>query len=233
MVDGVAARHDGAMHDRTTPPEDLLESERARFEEVCRFGQERIEPLAATIADAFADDPIWRWMYGTDASLPVERGLGLARYLVATKTAPNEIHGLRHHDAVALWEAPSDILPAVTPEDEAVQGALFIELVAAELGERMALAGELNAVMHEHRPDEPHWYLSILAVASSRQGQGFGAKVLTAMHERSDATGVPCYLESSNPRNHSFYLRHGYVEVGEISAADSPALMCFSRRPRR
>lgn len=221
-------RHDGLMDQSA-----LLPSEQARFDEVCRFGLERVEPLAVTVADAFADDPVWKWIYGADAPLPIERGMGLARYFVASKAAPHEIHGFRHHQAVALWEAPTDPRQPVTPEDEAAQAALFIEHAAPELGDRIGLASELSDVMQAHRPEEPHWYLSIVAVASARQGEGLGGRVIGAMHERCDATGVPCYLESSNPRNHSLYLRHGYVEVGEIRVADSPPLMGFSRQPRR
>ena len=42
---------------------------------------------------------------------------------------------------------------------------------------------------------------------------------------------MPAYLESSNPRNISLYLRHGFVDTGEITAADGPSLIPMWREP--
>jgi hypothetical protein len=36
------------------------------------------------------------------------------------------------------------------------------------------------------------------------------------MLERADAEGLPVYLESSNPRNLTFYRRHGFEAWGEV-----------------
>jgi len=49
---------------------------------------------------------------------------------------------------------------------------------------------------------------------------------------RSDADGVAAYLESSNPRNISLYLRHGFEILGTIQVGDSPTVTPMLRRPR-
>ncbi len=189
---------------------------------------ERLESLATTIALAFADDPIWQWLFGTETTLTLEQGLPLSRYFVSQMTAPNELHGFRHHEAVALWTAPGN--------EDAPSSVLNDELALAAFGPGTEIdidkGPAITAVMHEARPAEPHWYLGIIAVAPGRHGQGFGGRLLQTMHDRCDRLGLPAYLESSNPRNHSLYLRHGYLEQGEISAAGSPPLMCFLRQPR-
>lgn len=209
--------------------EDLLPSEVARFDEVCRFGQDRLEPLAVTVARAFADDPIWLWIYDRSTTLELDEAMPLARALVADTSPVDEIHGFRHFDACALWRAPLD---RDTEDMQALKveqsGAHFVEF-AGQVGDRMALVGEFSAAIKAERPVEPHWYLSILATNPDRQNQGLGSRTIAPMMERSDRTGVPIYLESSNPRNHAFYLRHGFREQGEVSGGGSPPVMTFHR----
>lgn len=211
----------------------LLPSESARFEEICRLGIDRIEPLADTIARAFADDPIWRWIYhGNQDPLTHEDALVLARYLLADMSPIDEVHGFRHHHACALWHAPlvpaNKTIVAAHKEAPSPYGDAFVD----KLSHRLPALGELTTKMAEHRPEEPHWYLGILATHPSRQSQGLGGRVLAAMHERCDELAIPCFLESSNPQNYGFYRRHGYVETSEFSAADSPPLLGFWRTPR-
>jgi hypothetical protein len=40
--------------------------------------------------------------------------------------------------------------------------------------------------------------------------------LLRQLLERSDRSGVPVYLESSNARNLSFYARHGFLALGTV-----------------
>jgi GNAT superfamily N-acetyltransferase len=211
---------------------DLLPSELARYEEVCRFGQDRLGPLAGTVAAAFADDPIWLWMYGSTATLDVEHILPLARAFVADTAPVDEIHGFRHHDALALWRAPIDqVTEAHVEWKRARSGRHWAEL-AAQLGDRMEHVREFGAAARAARPAEPHWYLQIIAVGPTRQGEGLGARVMAPMLERCDRLGLPTYLESSNPRNDAFYRRLGYEEVGQVAAAGSPPMTGFLRGPR-
>jgi len=211
---------------------DLLPSEIARFEEVCRFGRERLEPIASTVARAFADDPIWQWIIGVDRTLELDEAMPLARVLVADTSPIDETHGLRHHDAVALWRAPIGHKTESMQSDKQERSDPHYQALAAQIGDRMAQVGELSAALTAARPVEPHWYLAILATAPERQGQGLGAHVVGAMLDRCDQIGVPTYLESSNPRNHAFYARLGYQPVHEVTAAGCPPATGFVRPAR-
>jgi len=211
---------------------DLLPSEAARFEEVCRLGLDQLESIATTVALSFADDPVWRWMFSGDQSpMTTEQMMALARYLVDSMVAPREIHGFRHHRCVALWHPPvSD-----TPNDhdqqiEQQRNAAFVAQVASLLHDPAAV-GEFSAALHAHRPLEPNWYLGVIGTHPDHQGKGLGAQVLRSMHSRTDALGVATYLESSNPANHSFYRQNGYTETTEFSGGGSPALLGFWRDP--
>ena len=49
---------------------------------------------------------------------------------------------------------------------------------------------------------------------------------------RCDREGALAYLESSNPRNISLYLRHGFEVIGEIRVGAAPLVTPMLRRPR-
>jgi GNAT superfamily N-acetyltransferase len=216
----------------SSAPSELLPSEVARYEEVCRFGQDRLEPLARTVSLAFADDPIWQWILGIDRTLELDEAITLGRMLVADTSPADEIHGFRHHDAVALWRAPADQNTEAMQEHKERQSGPHRAALIEQIGDRAALLPELGAAMRAARPEEPHWYLSILGTAPARQNQGLGHRVMAPMLERCDRLGMMTYLESSNPRNHAFYLRSGYVASGEISGGGSPPIMRFIRTPK-
>lgn len=225
-----AVGHDVPVDDRR--PDEMLPSEAARFEEVCRLGHDQLAPVAATVAAAFAEDPIWRWMFsGDQRPMTDQQRLGFARYFVSGIVAPGEIHGFRHHGAVALWTAPTTSATKPDPAIAEQRSAAFAANVApmiADLGSVRSLAETMAA----RRPAEPHWYLGILGAHPDRQGQGFGGRVLQPMHDRCDRVGLPIYLESSNPANDSFYSHLGYEEGSTFSAAGSPDLKSFLRQPR-
>ena len=210
---------------------ELLPSEQARFEEVCRFGQDRLEPLARTVARAFTDDPIWQWMLDASTTLDRDEILPLARAFVADTAPVDEIHGFRHHDAVALWRAPLDRLTEEHVEFKHAHSAPHWRELGERIGDRMTLVREFGAAARAARPEEPHWYLQIVGVSPDRRGEGLGARVMAPMLERCDRLGLPTYLESSNPRNRSFYRRLGYVDQGEVAAGGSPPMTRFLRRP--
>lgn len=47
-------------------------------------------------------------------------------------------------------------------------------------------------------------------------GRGLGTQCIRVGIERANKAGVPCYLESSNPKNIPFYQRHGFRILEEV-----------------
>ena len=98
-----------------------------------------------------------------------------------------------------------------------------------------AFRGEIFATfeqMAKYHPSEPHWYLPMIGVDPAHQGMGHGDALMVHALRRCDRDRVPAYLESTNPRNISLYLRHGFEALGTIQAASSPTLVPMLRRPR-
>jgi GNAT superfamily N-acetyltransferase len=57
------------------------------------------------------------------------------------------------------------------------------------------------------------WYLSIVGVTPSAQGQGIGRRLIEPTLAEADEAGVDCYLETFDPRNPAFYRRLGFSAV--------------------
>ena len=95
--------------------------------------------------------------------------------------------------------------------------------------------GEMMQVfeqMDRYHPKEPCWYLPLIGVDPAHQGRGCGSALLQYALAQCDADGLPAYLESSNPRNISLYLRHGFEIIGNIQAGSSPTMTPMLRRVR-
>jgi ribosomal protein S18 acetylase RimI-like enzyme len=125
-------------------------------------------------------------------------------------------------EGAAMW-----LPPGVDPDVERVA-----ELAAAAFqGQHLADVMGLFEQMGVYHPQEPCWYLPLVGVDPILQGRGFGGLLMRHAVRRSDADGVAAYLESSNPRNISLYLRHGFEILGTIQVGDSPTVTPMLRRP--
>lgn len=86
--------------------------------------------------------------------------------------------------------------------------------------------------MSGFHPREACWYLPLIGVDPAWQERGFGAQLMRHATTRCDAEGTVAYLESSNPRNISLYLRHGFEVMGTIQVGGSPVVTPMIRHPR-
>lgn len=78
-------------------------------------------------------------------------------------------------------------------------------------------------------PTEPH--CAALAVDPAAQGKGLGGRLFGRFLADVDTRNETVYLESSNPKNHSFYAHHGFTVVEEFRyAPEAPTIWCMLRR---
>ena len=99
--------------------------------------------------------------------------------------------------------------------------------------ETPGLAGRLAAyetLSRSHEPPAPHYYLGVLGVHPSAQGQGEGKALLEAFCRRSatDPLSAGVYLDTGNPSSLEFYLRNGFALRGE-DALEGASLWCVFR----
>ena len=180
------------------------------------------DPVMNILALAFSTDPAVRYMFPTADGF-LRNFNRLATAMAGSALEAGTAWVADDGAAAALWLAPG-----VQGDGEAI-GALVGEAVAPE---RQGVLAEVGELMDEFHPTEPHWYLSMIGVDPSRQGQGLGAALLKAGLARCDADGLPAYLESSSPKNVPLYERHGFEVIGLIKPGDHPGLIPMYRAAR-
>lgn len=182
------------------------------------------EPAVAAqiLAAAFVDDPTMSWVFREDRHPKLEALFG---FIVDDALEGMESVHLLDDRACAAWTPPG------TPAWDDERTARFVERCAAVFAdddfERLGTLDEASRAAH---PEEPHWYLGILGARPEAQGTGAGTELLgRCLSSFVDRDGLPAYLESSNPRNVTLYLRHGFEVVGDIAIADGVSMTAMWR----
>lgn len=189
---------------------------------VTTVGPADAERAIATVVLAFGTDPIARW------SLPdprdyltyfpaIVRGMGGSAFAHGTA---DEVGGFT---GAALW-----LPPGVHPDEETLTAVLERGVPS----ERQAEVAALLEEMARYHPTEAHWYLPLIGVDPTHQGQGLGGTLLQHALRRCDQDHLPAYLESTNPANVPLYERHGFEIVGSIQVGSSPPLVPMRRAAR-
>ena len=177
----------------------------------------------ATIALAFATDPMMRWSFADDAvyrdvAPKFIRAFGGRAFTHGTADATENF------EAVGLW------LPPNTEPDGRAMMEIFEKLERTSEEQRDG-QGLFEQMEHFH-PKEPHWYLPLIGTDPVHHGKGYGADLMAHAIWRCDESRMPAYLESSNPANVPFYERYGFKVMGKIQQGSSPVLTPMFRQAR-
>jgi len=178
--------------------------------------------LAATLAAAFHDDPVFRW-FAPDASrrramLPAFFDVFVEAYLTHGVTYTDQ-----HVAGASLWATPATDPIAADP--------LYAQRLEEVAGPDAARLFEIVERLEAHTPQEPHYHLLFLGVRPERQGAGLGAALMRPMLDRCDRDGAAAYLEATSDRNRALYERHGFRVQGGIELPDGPTLWPMWRDP--
>ena len=178
--------------------------------------------VIAVITLAFSTDPAARWIY-PDPHQYFTHFPPFVRAFGGNAFAHESAYYVDGYTGAALW-----LPPEVHPDDDELSAML--ERTAAEWERRDVLA--VFEQMGSYHPKEPHWYLPLIGVEAIHQGHGYGSALMEHALARCDRDHTPAYLESSNPRNISLYIRHGFEIIGTIQVGTSPPLIPMLRKPR-
>jgi len=179
--------------------------------------------VLSTLALAFSSDPLVRWMFPSSHSY-------FANIIETFDVfAGHSIDGdtcliTSAFEGAAMWLAPG------TETNEEVVGEKFAKIFSPEF---LPKVNEMLGIMDSYHPhDDNCWYLPLIGVDPGHQNKGVGAALMKHMTEKLDNGGAMAYLESSNKKNISLYLRHGFEVIGEIQIYDSPIVTPMMRKGR-
>jgi GNAT superfamily N-acetyltransferase len=182
--------------------------------------------VTETLALAFRDDPVW----GVALARPdgsTNHHAAFWRLYVEGAMRYSTVFMTESATAVAVWIPPGGTELSADGEEAVTQ------LVAATLEptsvQAMSVLWERFEANHPH--DVPHTYLSLLATHPEHRGRGIGQRLLAENLARWDISGVPVYLESTNPANDHRYVRAGFRRVGGFRAVLDGAPVSTMWRP--
>lgn len=190
-------------------------------------GPDTWEQLADITADAFRDDPVNRWLFGNPRAI-----LSAFRVLARDIYARRGICHIAGDGGAAMW---MDYCNSDANSDLSLLGMINLAIGQLRHGSSGSLGRAIKAgeLMAEHHPKEPHIYLFTIGTRRSARGSGLGKALFAPVLDACDRNGVACYLENSNPINHSYYAMHGF-ETREVFACGEggPPMEAMWRAPR-
>ena len=184
-----------------------------------------LDAVVETISTAFHHDPVWSWAF-PDAEHRQAQYMEFWRPFVAGALAHPWVFVTDRCEAAALWIPPGE--GEFLPEDEQRMPALLDRLLGADGAARVA---HLFERFDEAHPSRPCYYLTLLGTHADHRGGGIGMRLLAESLERVDATGMPAYLESTNPSNDARYGRVGFRPYGRIDLDGGPSATTMWRDP--
>ena len=191
-----------------------------------------LEPASQLFARAFFEDPISRYLFPDENTRLHHLKAVFQPYLRYGIRFGQVQAPLGELQAGAMWLGPDEC--HMTAERSSLVG--FDELSDQLGGEAMERFDEYFTWMEEvHEREAParHLYLAVLAVDTLKQGRGVGSSLIGNMTTRADEEGLPCYLETQQPRNVPLYLRHGFeVLVDTVEPVSRVRTWTFLRQPR-
>ena len=186
-----------------------------RLDGLYRLQKKDTRRAAAVLADAFQHDPVWDAIMGE---------LGPEKRAYAFETPVR--YGLKYGAVYAPSEQLEGIAAWVpgTRADMTMwrvlrSGAMWsgIKLGTKVAGRMMPIFRPIEVDREEHMRGRSYIYLQVIGVDPALQGQGYGGKLLRALIEQSEQTGMPLYLETETEKNVRMYERFGFQVVKEIT----------------
>ena len=178
-----------------------------------------MDPASACAVAALENDPFYRAISAAYEGDAVRRRAVLAYYfdysIQEGRNIGRCVHLADRTRGVAVWLLPQ----SAEVQSRAVRNKrAFLETTLAAEG--CANYYRIVEFMHGKATgvvDGDAWYLSIVAVDPTAQGQGLGRKLLEPTIAEADRLSATCYLETFSRRNPSFYERLGFATAARFA----------------
>ncbi len=172
-----------------------------------------INEASQVFSRAFDLDPVWSF-FCNDATTRLSKLEVFFLFLSRCSVGHGWLHATPQMESLCLWSPPNvDVVPDSKVEE-------LLSLVPVIVPGREELLHDFFARVTEEHPHEPHWYLSLFATDTPHRGRGIGMSLLQRDLTLIDETGMPCYLESSNPSNEPRYQSVGFQVIGSFDVCD-------------
>lgn len=190
--------------------------------EATRVSEYEHQRAMETLVLAFTADPFIRWMYPRSGQY-LRSFPELLQAFGGVALKEGGVWQFGDFAAIALW-----MPPGVELDGEATLAVFERSVDSGRIDDLLGVFAQMG----EAHPTTPHWYLPWFGVDCAMQGQGLGSRLMPPCLRVVDDEHLPAYLDSTNPRNVSFYERHGFEVTGQHQAGDSPPIISMLREPQ-
>ncbi|ESA33640.1 gcn5-related n-acetyltransferase [Leptolyngbya sp. Heron Island J] len=187
-------------------------------------------------AKAFADDPVFTYIIADDREFRLQSLTWLMHKLVVYSTQYNHVYTTQDLEGIAAGLPPgklsSNPLELLKMTWELQLYALPTKFRWNRLGRCLTLLSAVEQAHQQDMGDCPHWYLGLMVVNPTAQGQGVGSRLLQPILQRAIHEGVACYLVTFTEQAVRFYQKHGF-EILQVqkTAPDAPPFWTMKRNP--
>ena len=173
---------------------------------------------AATLALAFEDDPLFRFLLPDADTRPK-----WLRWI--TQHALTESHSVG--GALTVEGGPELGVVALTPPGTwpislAAQARAFTWPPGVPSARLLRVGLAIESAILKLHPPGPHLYVYVLGVHPAQKGRGLGGTLLRHAAALAREAGVVAHLETSNPVNLPLYRKFGYEVGHELSLHGAP-----------
>ncbi len=193
----------------------------------------KIRQASATLAAAFFDDPLTRFLLPDEDSRT--RWLRLLHESHLRSVLPDD-HVYRVGDdgiAGIIGVLPPDRYPMPVSRSLGYLLRLIWRLPSGGFPLGRVLRGlQAMRLIERIHLRERHWYVSVLGVHPERQGAGLGGALLSPVLAWADRDRLPAYLETAKEKNLSFYGHFGFEVVEKVDTpGGGPPIWTMLRQP--
>lgn len=190
----------------------------------------QVEQAAVLLARIFQHDPMMKYLVANDARL-LDKPLRFYQSNLRMGLLYGEVYTTANMDGLAVWLSPgnTDFTFRQLLQSGMMLGILSMGLTSMS---RFMKSFDIVDKLTKESISRPQWLLQLLGIEPSQQGKGIGASLIQPVLSRADIENVPCYLESTNERNLTFYKRHGFNIAGQVEIPDGgPQIWSMIREP--
>lgn len=177
----------------------------------------QLDQVRGVVGRAFLDDPMVPWLFPDESTRAISTTAFFGGLVEGYMRSGQRIDVVEHDGkvvAAAMWRIPNDA------EIDWQTSPSIGELLFAFVGPRAQNLGAAFGEFTQHWPPSPFAYLHILAVDPAHQGRGVGRQVIAPGIAAARERGLLVGLETTNPKNHSFYRSVGFTEVETFDIAE-------------
>lgn len=162
---------------------------------------------------AFLHDPLWKYLIPIETRRAPAVSLSM-NIVVRYSLLYGKVYTTEALDGIACWLPPGETTPSFSRLVRiGVRSAPF-QLGWTGFFRYMAVEN-YSGKIHKNIAPGYHWYLWAIGVKPSQQGQGIGGMLLQPVLAQADIDHLPCYLETMNAKNVSFYEKYGFQVVSD------------------